>query len=206
MLLLCLAIVAGAVVMNRENKSSENVITSLTNLKTANSTATTGNKFSFDWLSDTASDAPTFNTSKPTLLYDFSTSDASDDFKNGHDTIHVEKEGYYSFRIDGSDPYVWLGTPGIKGSDAKYAVFYYRTDLDAQGELYVQRNDGVEMGQTGSHMGWKWNATGEWETLVLLCDAWGSSDAKLNILRLDPMANGKFEFGKTTIDIFNLKT
>ena len=201
MLLICIVIAAAAVAMSRDTGSSQTVITSLTNLMTADSTATTGNKLSFDWLSGSASETPTFDTSKPNLLYDFSTSDASDDFKNGHDTIHMEQDGYYSFRIDGTDPYVWLGTPGTKGSDAKYAVIYYRTDLAAQGEFFVQRNDGVEMGQSGSHMGWSWNASGEWETLVLHCDAWGNTDAKLNILRLDPMANGAFELGKTTIDI-----
>ena len=200
-LLLAIACVAGAVAMGRTQTVSENVVTSITNLANANSTATTGNKPMFSWLTNSASEAPTFDTSKPTLLYDFSLSETATGFQNGHDTIHVENEGYYSFRIDGSDPYVWLGTPNVKCSDAKYAVFCYRTSLAAQGELYVQRSDGVEMGQTGSHMGWKWNATGEWETLILYCDAWGNSNGSIKTLRLDPMASGKFEFGKTTIDI-----
>ncbi len=200
-LLLCMACVASVVAMGRASVGGESVITSLTNLAGANSTATTGNKLSFDWLSDTASGAPTFNTSKPGLLYDFSSSDGAKDFQNGHDTVHIENEGYFTFRIDGADPYVWLGRPGIKGTQAKYAAISYRTDLAAQGEFFVQRSDGVEMGHNGSHMSWNWNATGEWETIILQCNAWGDSNANLNILRLDPMANGAFENGKTTIDI-----
>ena len=145
-LLICAAIVVGVLATNRAPSSDETVITSLTNLKTANSTATTGNKLNFNWLTGNADQQSTFDTSKPALLYDFSVSDTASDFKNGNQTIHVEKEGYYSFRIDGSDPYVWLSQPGVKCSDAQYALIKYRTTCQAQGEFFVQRSDGVEMG------------------------------------------------------------
>ena len=199
--LLALACVAGAVAMGRANADGESVITSLTNLATANSTATTGNKLSFDNLSVSASDSTTFDTSKPNLIYDFSLADTSNDFQHGHDTIHTEHEGYYTFLITGSDPYLWLGQPGTKCADAKYAKILYRTDLSAQGELFVQRSDNVQMGQSGSTFSWQWDATGEWETMVLYCSPWAESSASLSILRLDPMANGAFDLGKTTIDI-----
>ena len=101
-LLICAAIVVGVLATNRAPSSDETVITSLTNLKTANSTATTGNKLNFNWLTGNADQQSTFDTSKPALLYDFSVSDTASDFKNGHETVHVEKDGYYSFRIDGS--------------------------------------------------------------------------------------------------------
>ena len=200
-LALCVVTVMGAIAMSGARAGGESVVTSLTNLSNANSTATTGNKLTFDDLSVSASDSTTFDTSKPNLIYDFSLDSASEEFQNGHDTVHTENEGYYTFRIDGGDPYVWLGKPGIKGTEAKYARIFYRTDLPAQGEFFVQRNDGVEMGHNGSHMSWNWDATGEWETIIIHCDAWGNSNASLNILRLDPMANGAFVNGQTTIDI-----
>ena len=200
-LLLVVACVAGAVAMGRADKGSESVITTLTNLSNANSIATTGNKLTFDDLSVSASDSTTFETSKPSILYDFGISETADDFQNGHDTHHVGKEGYYSFVITGSDPYVWLGQPKTKCNEAQYVLFYFRTSCQAQGELFMQRSDGVEMGQNGSHMSWAWNATGEWETQVIYMSAWANSSATINILRLDPLANGAFVNGETTIDI-----
>ncbi len=155
----------------------------------------------FAGASATASDSTTFETSVPGLLYDFSLSETADNFRNGHDTVYEEKDGYYSFVITGSDPYVWLSEPGVKCADAKYVLFYYRTDCPAQGELFAQRSDGVEMGQSGSHKSWNWNASGEWEKQIVYLDSWADSNASLNIVRLDPLANGPFVNGETTIDI-----
>ncbi|MBQ7380336.1 MAG: hypothetical protein IJW70_12230 [Clostridia bacterium] len=200
-LLLCVAFVAGAVVMSRESSADSDVVTSLTNLSTANSTATTGNKLTMTDLSVSASDSTVFETSKPSLLYDFSLSDTSNGFQNGHDTLHSEKDGYYSFVITGNDPYLWLSQPNTKCSDAQYVLFYFRTDCKAQGELFIQRSDGVQMGQNGSHKSWAWNATGEWEKQIIYIDSWATSNASINIMRLDPLANGSFVNGETTIDI-----
>ena len=115
-LALCVVTVMGAIAMSGARAGGESVVTSLTNLSNANSTATTGNRLTFDDLSVSASDSTTFETSKPNLIYDFSLDSASEEFQNGHDTVHTENEGYYTFRIDGGDPYVWLGKPGIKGT------------------------------------------------------------------------------------------
>lgn len=200
-LLLCTATVAGVVIMGRATSYESTVVTSLTNLSTANSTATNGNKLGFENLSVSASDSTVFETSKPNLLYDFSLSETSGDFQNGHDLVHKEQDGYYSFVITGSDPYVWLGQPNVKCADAKYALFYFRTDCKAQGEFFAQRNDNVQMGQPGSHKAWNWNASGEWEKQIVFIDSWANSSASINIMRLDPLANGSFVNGQTTIDI-----
>lgn len=200
-LALCVVTVMGAAAMSGARVDDESVVTSLTNLSGANSTATTGNKLKFEDLSVSASDSKTFETSKPNLIYDFGLSETSDDFQNGHDTVHDEKDGYYTFTITGSDPYVWLGQPGVKCADAQYAKILYRTSLPAQGEFFVQRSDNVQMGQEGSHIAWNWDATGEWETITLHCGAWANANASINIMRLDPMANGAFVNGQTTIDI-----
>ncbi len=200
-LALCVVTVMGAAAMSGARTGGESVVTSLTNLSNANSTATTGNRLTFDDLSVSASDSTTFETSKPNLLYDFSLAETSDDFQHGHDTTHSEQDGYYTFTITGSDPYVWLGQPGVKCADAQYAKILYRTSLPAQGEFFVQRSDNVQMGQEGSHIDWKWDATGEWETITLHCGAWANANASINIMRLDPMANGAFVNGQTTIDI-----
>ena len=200
-LLLCVAFVAGAVIMSRDVGADSDVVTSLTNLSNANSTATTGKKPGMTDLSVTASDSTTFETSKPNLLYDFSLSEPSDDFQNEHHTVHNEKDGYYSFVITGDDPYVWLSQPGTKCSDAKYALFYFRTDCQALGELFVQRSDGVQMGAVGSHKDWVWNATGEWEKQIVYLDSWANSSSSISVMRLDPLANGSFVHNQTTIDI-----
>ncbi len=200
-LLLCVSLLAGAIVMSIESAPAGTVQTTLTNLSTANSTATTGNKLTVTDLSVNASDSTVFNTSKPNLLYDFSSPDPASEFQHGHDTVHNEQDGYYSFVITGSDPYVWLGQPNIKCTEAKYVQFYFRTDCAAKGELFVQRSDNVQMGQNGSHMDWSWNATGEWEKQIVYLSAWAESNASINILRIDPLANGAFVNGETAIDI-----
>lgn len=200
-ILLCVATVIGAAAMGGALLRGESVVTSLTNLSTASSTATTGNKLTFDNLSVSASDSTTFETSKPSLIYDFSLADTSNDFQYGHDTTHTEHEGYYTFLITGTDPYLWLGQPNLKCAQAKYAKILYRTDLSAQGEFFVQRSDNVQMGQGGSTFSWQWDASGEWESIVLYCNPWAEANASISIMRLDPMANGAFDLGKTTIDI-----
>ncbi len=200
-LVLCVITVIGAAALGGAKAGGESVITSLTNLSNANSTATNGNKLTFDGLSVSASDSTVFETSKPGLLYDFSLAETSDDFQNGHDLTHTENQGYYTFTISGSDPYVWLGQPNVKCADARYVCFSFRTDCKAQGELFVQRSDGVQMGQGGSHKSWAWNASGEWEKQVIYLDSWADSNASINVLRLDPLANGAFVNGETKIDI-----
>ena len=198
--LLCIAFAAGAAYMGRASSTDSQVVTSLTNLSSANSTAT-GNKIGMTDLAVSASDSTTFDTSMPGLLYDFTVSETAGDFKNGHDTVHEEKDGYYSFVITGSDPYLWLSEPGLPCAQAKYALFYYRTDCPALGELFVQRSDGVQMGQGGSNMSWSWNATGEWEKQIVYMSAWANASGSINVLRLDPLANGPFVNGETRIDI-----
>ncbi len=200
-LLLCVAMVAGALVAGRVAVTDADVVTSMTNLAGASSTATNGQKLRVDNLSVSASDSTTFDTSKPNLLYDFSLAETSDSFQNGHDTVHNEQEGYYSFVITGDDPYLWLGQPNVKCADAKYALISYRTDCSAMGELFVQRSDNVNMGQQGSHMDWHYNASGEWETIVVYCSAWADSSSSISVLRIDPLANGAFVHGETCIDI-----
>ena len=200
-LLLCVAMVAGALVAGRVAVTDADVVTSMTNLAGASSTATNGQKLRVDNLSVSASDSTTFDTSKPNLLYDFSLAETSDDFQNGHHTLHNEQEGYYSFVITGDDPYLWLGQPNVKCADAKYALISYRTDCSAMGEFFVQRSDNVNMGQQGSHMDWHYNASGEWETIVVYCSAWADSSSNISVLRIDPLANGAFVHGETCIDI-----
>lgn len=201
LLLLCVSMVAGALVAGREAVSGSDVTTTLTNLASASSTATNGQKLGMTNLSVSASDSTTFDTSEPSILYDFSLAETSDDFSNGHDTLHNEQEGYYSFVITGDDPYLWLGQPNVKCADAKYALISYRTECAAMGELFVQRSDGVNMGQTGSHIDWHYNASGEWETVVVYCSAWAESSSSISVLRIDPLANGPFVHGETYIDI-----
>jgi len=200
-LLLCACMVAGMLITSRANAGGSAVQTTLTNLSNANSVATRGNKIGVTPLSVSASDSTVFDTSKPNLLYDFSSSKPAESFANGHDTVHSEEDGYYSFLITGSDPYVWLGQPNIKCKDAQYALIYYRTECAAMGEFFVQRSDNVNMGQPGSHMDWNYNASGEWESLVVHCTSWADSSSSINVLRIDPLANGAFVNGETTIDI-----
>ncbi|MBQ9781413.1 MAG: hypothetical protein IJW00_10795 [Clostridia bacterium] len=139
-------------------------------------------------------ETPTFNTTTPAFLYDFTTDELESSFANGHDMTHTREDGkYYTFNISGNDPYVWIQTPDVKPCEAQYVVIMHRGDTKGKSfEFFCQRSDGVEMGQTGSTFGVPLVSTGEWAKAVSPCTAWANAgeNVSFNIFRIDPMAGG----------------
>ena len=64
------------------------------------------------------------------------------------------------------------------------------TDIGRGGEFYANTSDGIQWGQSGSHVGWDWERTdGEWATQIVELDAWsGKTGVTLSNFRFDPLA------------------
>ncbi len=168
----------------------------MTALSMARSNGTRGlfadGRYQYDAL---AEKEPTFNTTIPTAILDFTTDKIQENF--GHqNTVSWklnEKEGYTTFTATAGvpcDPYVMFNSP-ISGKvvDCQYVLIKYRTTAPVRGEFFSTRPSTGAMGQSGTNLQWDWNANGEWNADVIHCNAWSNaadSDVFTNF-RFDPM-------------------
>lgn len=127
---------------------------------------------------------------EPNFVLDFSSSGAHAFFTNSNNVNWSLEEGSHTtFTALGNDPNLWVQTLPVSTCDAAYAVIGYRTTEQKQGEFYVNRTDGLTMGQEGTNVVWDWNPTGNWEKLTVHCSAWSSAGADVNFsaFRFDPL-------------------
>ena len=130
---------------------------------------------------------------EPTLILDYTTKDAQSLIYtiSFHQTL-TEGE-YTNLKASWHDPQGDLTTSAdLLVSDIRYTVIVYRTSKSCQGEFYLSRSDVPTMGQAGTHSTWSWNATGEWETVLVENSAWlnAPEDATVLKLRFDPLQGG----------------
>ena len=140
----------------------------------------------------TAAEEKTFNTTTPIFLYDFSTEDIQTTFANTAHMTTSMGDGYTTFTATENDPYTWIKTPSCKPSEAKYAVIRYRTTASYKGEFFCSRSDNNAMGTAGTNQQWKWNPSGNWETIVIANEAWmnAKDSVTFDIFRIDPLEGG----------------
>ncbi|MBE6559282.1 MAG: hypothetical protein E7661_09790 [Ruminococcaceae bacterium] len=136
-------------------------------------------------------ETPTFNTTTPVFLYDFTTDELEGTFANGHDMTHTREEGkYYTFNISGSDPYVWIKTPDMKPTDAKYVVVMHRGNVQGKNiEFYYTRSDNGNMGTPGTNFKFPLTSGGDWSKSIAPCSGWADAGENIafEIFRLDPL-------------------
>ncbi len=134
---------------------------------------------------------PTFNTSTPVYMYDFTTDHLETTFANGHDVLHTREDGkYYTFNIIGSDPYFWIECPTMKPADAKYVAVMHRGNVsDKSMEFYYTRSDNGAMGSTGTTFKFPLTSTGDWSKAIAPCSGWADAgkDITFDIFRIDPL-------------------
>lgn len=138
----------------------------------------------------------------PSDVFDFTTADIQGTFANTSGMTATCKEGEYTtFLATNGDPYTWIRTPKCKPLQARYANIYFRTDCAQKGELFCTRSDNGIMGSQGTNVQWDWNATGDWETMIVECYAWLDCDENIvfDIFRIDPLQGSDIQ-GKS-IDI-----
>ncbi len=130
-------------------------------------------KYDFDLL---AENAPTFNTTIPTSLLDFTTDDIQSNFGHTNQISWALKDGYTTFTSEGGDPHVYLNTPPVgKAVDCQYIVIAYRTNVSVRGEFFSTRPSTGALGTSGTNLQWEWNGNGEWNTDIVHCEAWAAA-------------------------------
>ncbi len=134
-------------------------------------------------------ETPTFQTSTPTWLFDFTTDELHSSFSNCTNMSYQLTDGEYTtFTATDDDPYTWIKTPTCSTGEAAFAVSCYRTSAaNRAGEFFCQRTDGVQMGQAGSNQQWILDSSGNWTTQVIQCTAWNSVDVDFSVFRIDPL-------------------
>ncbi len=134
----------------------------------------------------------TFNTTDPVFIYDFSNDSLIGTFANTANMEVESNDGYTTFTATANDPYTWLLCPSAKPSEMKYAKILYRTTASYKGEFFCTRSDNGAMGSAGTNQQWKWNPTGEWETIIVDLTAWkdANDSVTFSIFRIDPLEGG----------------
>ena len=134
----------------------------------------------------------TFNTTTPVFMFDLTTEDIQSSFANTANMTVEMGDGYTTFTATANDPYTWLQCPTAKPCEMKYAKILYRTTANYKGEFFCTRSDNGAMGSAGTNQQWKWNTSGEWETIVVDLTAWKDApdSVTFSIFRIDPLEGG----------------
>lgn len=141
-------------------------------------------------LAPVAEDTPVFDTSDPLALYDFTTDEIGVSMSNVNNfTYEFSDEGYVSITALGDDPSMWLPTPKVGCNKLAYAVIMQRTTSTKQGEFYVHRSDGKQMGEAGTNVKFDQDSSGEWAKSIADCSVWTDTDDSVTFtgFRYDPL-------------------
>ncbi len=134
--------------------------------------------------------APTFNTSTPVWIYDYSVEGLEDAYTAVNNAEVVLKDGYTTFKAFSGDPHVYYrDVPDMIPADAIYLNVTYRTTAPVKGEFFSTRNTTGGMGQSGTNLQWLWNADGNWNTDIIHCTTWADAgaDEYFTAFRFDPL-------------------
>ena len=144
-----------------------------------------------------------YDTSTPNFIYDFTTEEIYSSLAGNYNLSITLKDGYTTFEALGNDPQTGLIAPSCKPSEAKYALISYYTTATYKGEFFCTRSDNSTMGTSGTHQQWNWNASGNWETILVSLDAWSNADENVTFknFRFDPLQDNVNVKTGSTIDI-----
>ncbi len=142
-----------------------------------------------------ANETPTFNTSTPLALYDFTNDDLEITFANASGVTYAFTKGeYVTFTATDNDPYLWIETPMIKPSDAKFVSVKHRgQNLSGHNfEVFCTYTGKGNMAEATNHFAFPLTSTGDWSIATSACTAWANCDtsAYFEIMRFDPIADG----------------
>ena len=134
-----------------------------------------------------ASEKPEVNTTIPHTYMDLTTHYGFAGM--GNVSCTVEEGSHTTFTATADDPMLSLYPPEFRPTDVKSVAIIYRTDMDKDGEIYVDRSDGVVMGQPGGMQVWRWVPTKEFTKISVVCDAWKDVDPSIvfTAFRFDPL-------------------
>ncbi len=132
-------------------------------------------------------------TTEPTLILDYTEKETQNLMYTVSFRQTLTEGEYTTLNASWHDPQGDITTPeGMLVSDIRFTRIAYRTQKSCKGEFYLSRSDVPTMGQSGTHSTWSWNASGEWETIVIENTAWinAAEDVTILKLRFDPLQEG----------------
>ncbi len=135
-------------------------------------------------------DAPTFNTSTPLWLYDYSVGGLETAYEAANNVESILNEGYTTFKAMSGDPHMYFkDTPDMAPADAKYLYVEYRTTAAVKGEIFAGRNTTGALGTAGTNQQWLWNADGQWHTDLIEMTFWNDAvdGDTFTSFRFDPL-------------------
>ena len=138
-------------------------------------------------------------TSIPVAFYDFTKTEIKNSFSTISFHTRTTEGEYTTLEANWSDPQCTLTLPdGVKPCDMGYTLILYRTTAKRKGEFFAARSDNPTMGTPGTHVQWSWNASGQWETLLIENTAWknASPDVTFQGFRFDPLESN-VQIGET---------
>ena len=135
-------------------------------------------------------DSNAANTTVPNYFLNFTNSEIEYDL-GVTNQLNVEfADGYTKMTSMGTDPHIYLPVPSGNVKDNRYILIIFRTTSAGGGELYCAKDDGIPMGESDStRLSWSsWEATGEWQTMILDISNMCQSGEKFTNFRFDPFA------------------
>ena len=142
---------------------------------------------------DPLADGKTYDTTEPHAILDYTSKDAQSLMYTISFHQRLSEGSHTTLEASWHDPQGDITLPeGTRAADIRYTVIAYRTEKSCKGEMFASRSDIPTMGQSGTHVNWNWNASGEWETAVIENAAWSGASEDVTILKLrfDPLEGG----------------
>ncbi len=135
-------------------------------------------------------DAPTFNTSTPLWIYDYSVGGLENAYSMANGIETVLNDGYTTFKAMDGDPHVYFNSaPDMMPVDAQFLLVEYRTTEAVKGEIFAGRDTNSVLGTSGTNEQWRWNADGQWHADTVEMTIWNgvAADDALTSFRFDPL-------------------
>ena len=146
-------------------------------------------------LQELADETPTFNTSMPLYIYDFTLGEWQYSFSNESGMTHTFTEGeYITFSASANDPYIWIQSPDVLPSQVNYISVMHRGEnlTNKTFEIYFTYPGSGTMGSRGTFFSFPLTSTGNWASAGSECPLWSGLDETVpfDVFRFDPMASG----------------
>gem|GEM_PF-670626 len=120
-------------------------------------------------------------------LVDMTDPDCVNGFGNAKNvTYSYNKEGFVRFVSSSNDPYLWIESPAITSQYMKYLVIEYKASKACTSQIFVNRSDGLKMGDAGSSVNWNMSATTTFKKAVVDISSMCKDNKFFTNFRIDP--------------------
>ena len=110
------------------------------------------------------------------------------EFKKINGVLVSCEEEYTRFYASDGDPNLVIKTPLCSSKEMRYVRICYKTPFMSGAEFYVERSDGVMMGEEAqAHFRWTWTPSDEFTSVILDVNQMCEENVVFTKLRFDPL-------------------